>query len=323
MPGRSTNNPSDYIAYGFQTAKGTDATVFYFLKHREGSGWETDTQMVREREGGDGQEIGLSYKTRVTGDGGLNHGSRPEGAARAMGAILGKDTATVITNPLTDHFLTPQASIPYITVEQGWDTVVERNSDCKANELTISFEAGKMFMYELGFLSGGTQSAGLAAQSPTREAARPFVYPGASVGLGGGFASGAKVTRGQIKAARNIDDGIQTNTLFREDLVELAQDYTVNITAKYENAALWRQVDYNGGSLVTPDIATTALTVFAAQGSFQQEIQLPLLEITNAKVNRLIPDGQTMYLDIAAETVKGATFPMWGRVRTAATAAYF
>src|SRR3954447_13112019 len=143
MPGRATNDPTDYIAIGLQPAKDTEASAFYFLKQLDGSGFDVTPDNTAEREGGDGQELGYSYVTLVKADGALVAAARPEWTGRAVAGGLGKDTPTVIATvggPLVDHYLVPAATLPYFTVEQQWAGERERNTNVKFSQVDIEFE---------------------------------------------------------------------------------------------------------------------------------------------------------------------------------------
>src|SRR4051794_9592321 len=91
QPGKATNDPSGYIAFGKQSGKGTEASTFHFPKQLDGSGFEVEFDVQSEREGGDGQEVGLRYKSMVKGDGALAVNSRPQVSARIFAAVLGSD----------------------------------------------------------------------------------------------------------------------------------------------------------------------------------------------------------------------------------------
>src|SRR5688572_6544396 len=91
-PGRPTNDPSDYFAWGKQSAKDVEATTFTFPKHLDGSGWEIDDENERVREGGDGQEVGLTYRTLVKADPSVAFLARPNQTARAFAYVNGGET---------------------------------------------------------------------------------------------------------------------------------------------------------------------------------------------------------------------------------------
>src|SRR5512144_2205945 len=106
MPGQSTNQPGNYIAVGLQPSKDTEATTFYFLRHLDGSGFDIDIDEERIREGGDGQEIGTSWRRLVKADGNLVANARPDWAGVALKGVLGGATLTgtagVSTQPYAD-----------------------------------------------------------------------------------------------------------------------------------------------------------------------------------------------------------------------------
>jgi hypothetical protein len=321
MPGRATNDPANYIALGKQTAKDVEATTFYYLKHLDGSGFEVDFDVGAERTGGDGQEIGFTYRSLVKADGNLVSYAWPEWVGRALAAVLGQDTPSLVSNPLTDHTLVPVASLPYFTVEQKWADINERNTNCKVTSVDIEFEAGKPFKVTAAIVGGGTVWIPTAVLTPAREAGDPIMYPLSSIALTG-MATGLKVTKGKISIKRGVDDGIQTVGLSREDVVELNQDFSLDLTCKYEDSLNYKNALFNGGTTVISDLATMGISIFQALGSQSMRIDMPLLEISGFKVNKLDPMGRTMYADVAAQTVKNATFPLWARVRNIATAGF-
>jgi hypothetical protein len=323
MPGRATNDPANYIAIGKQAAKGTEATTFYFLKHLDGSGFDLDPDTQTERVGGDGQEVGFSYRSLVKADGALVSYAWPEWTGRALSGVLGQDTITATAaGPINDHTLVPVASLPYHTIEQKWADEKERLVDVKITGVDIEFEAGRPIKVSAQFVGGGTVYEQVAADlSPVREAGKPHFLPLASVVITPN-ASGAKMTKGKMSVKRGVDDGIQTIGITREDVVELNQDVTFDCTLKYEDRTLYKQALYGGGTTVPVDLATISVDIFQTRGSQSMRFVQPLLEVTGAKVNRLDPDGKTMYVDVAAQSVRNATYPFFAVIRSTATAPF-
>src|SRR4051794_31462562 len=89
---RATNEPSNYFGVAKQQARDS-ATLggFYFYKYLDGTGLENDPNTESVREGGDGQEVGLRYRTRITMDGQVVSNSRPGNAGRALVFTLGQE----------------------------------------------------------------------------------------------------------------------------------------------------------------------------------------------------------------------------------------
>lgn len=323
MPGRPTNNPDDYVAFGFQAAQDQEATTFTFIKHLEGSGTDIEREVQSEREGGDGQEIGLRYHSQIKGDGALVQNARPDIAAKLFAAALGRDIASSIgAGPLTDHTAVPNATMPYLTVDQRWIDEVERSTNCKLNGLTLEWEAGRPLKMNGQFISGGTvyERDLASALTPVRESGKPFFYPGASVVVGG--ASGARASKGKIEIKRALDDDIYTAGLNREDVVEQAFDVDVDLTLKYIDRTIYSRLQHRSGSQLGIDLPTISLDLFSPQGSSFLRAVCPLLDVAASKVNKLDPDGKTAWLDLTAMSVKGATHSFFSVVRNSATAAY-
>lgn len=331
MPGRATNEPTNYFAFGFQSAKDTEATTFYHLKHLDGTGFDVEDEVQAEREGGDGQEIGFRYRSQIHGDGAMVANARVDFAARMLAAIQGKDVASGIitgatsTEPITRHTAEPAPTSPYLTVDQFWADVTERSTNCKMTQLEIEWEAGRPFKFTGQFISGGTVYRRVTTLTPTRETGKPIMYPGASITLDG--AANAKMTKGKITIKREIADDIYTTALSREDTVETAYDVDVEGTLKYEDKTLYQRAKYGGGTQVPVDLATMSIDIFSLRGSNSLRMVAPGLEVADSKVNRLEPGGEVMYLDFSAMSVKqqgaGATHSFFSEVVNLATVAYF
>ena len=328
MPGRATNEPGNYFCFGFQSAKDIEASTFHFLKHLDGTGFEVEDEVQAEREGGDGQEIGYRYRSQVKGDGAMVANARLETAGRMLAAIQGQETVAVVspaTTPATHtHTTTPKlGALPYLTVEQHWADMTERTINCKATQLEIEWEAGRPLKFTLQFISGGAVSQRTGALlTPVRETFRPVMYPGAIVVLTG--ATGAKMTKGKLTIKREIDDDIYTSNLYREDAVETAYDVDFEGTLKYEDKTIYERAWYGaaGGTAVPVNLSTLGLDLLAARGTQSLQLIAPGLEIGNSKVNKLDPDGKTMYLDFSAMSVKSATATLTTKVVNETAAAY-
>jgi hypothetical protein len=341
VPGRPSNEPTNYWAFGFQSAKDTDATTFQFLRHLDGTANEVNEDVESVREGGDGQEVGLRYKTAVSMDGQAVCNFRPEVGHRLITAALGADIAVASTagqgaastasGVAHDHLAVPTSQIPYITVEQYWADQVERITNCQITGLDIEFEAGRPLKLTPQFIGGGTpvRKPAASALTPSRETNPPFMYPGASVVLVvGGGASGAisKVTKGKISIKRGVDDGIHTTALTRDDVVAQNFDVDADFTALFESAtSYYNPIHWGTGSVIPVDLATGSLrlTTVIGAGTLARvlEIGVNQLHYTGARVNKLDPDGKTMYLDVAGMGFKGATYQVYSKTTIASAAA--
>jgi hypothetical protein len=334
VPGRPTNEPTNYFALGKQTAKDSEATTFTFLRHLDGTGFEADEDVESIREGGDGQEVGLRYKTGISADGAAVANYRPEIGARLLAWTLGADTAgapagvgSTASGVANEHLATPTSSIPYLTAEQFWADKVERAPNTQLTGLDIEFEAGRPLKLTAQEISGGSHYARLvaSAQTTVRETGPPFMYPGASVVLLG--VAGAKMSKGKISISRGVDDSIRTTGLNREDVVALNFDVAVEGTIKYESATtLYDIQNYGGagGTQIPIDLATGALVIAQNFGSGTNvrymEIGVNQMHFTAARVNKLDPDGKTMWIDFTAAGYRAATYQVYAKTLIASTA---
>ena len=320
MPdGRATNDPSNYFAFGKQSAKDTEATTFIFTRHLDGTGYELDEQVESVREGGDGQEVGFVHKTAISADGDCIVNSRPVIGAALSAWTLGANNVAAGTAAATgvSQVITaiPTSSQPYLTVEQRWADKIERVSNVQVSGLTLEGEAGRPMKLSSNFVAGGTPWTRpvASALTPARESGQPHFYPGGSYVLTG--ATGAKMTKFKTEIRRNQDTDIRTTSLFREDVVGLNLDINFEATFKYEDEQLYNRVHYLASNgTIDPNamgLATGAFSAYSEFGTgtslrfFKQD--LTMLAYTGARVNKLDPDGKTMYIDVSAIGVKGAT----------------
>jgi hypothetical protein len=332
MPGRSTNEPANYLAFGFQANQTTEATTFTFLRHLDGSGADIDEQIESVREGGDGQEVGLRYKTAITFDGSMVANDRPEVGARLWAAALGDDSPTLAALPgaasaasgvVNNHLASSDSTLPYLTVEQYWADVPEVGIGAQITSLACEFEQGRPFKLSADFMTGGSsyRRAVASIRTPTRETGQPFMYPNASLVISGAAASGlsTKVTKGKITVTRNLDGDIRTTGLNREDVVGQTMDTQVELTAKYESASTWYDpIHYAlGGTQIPFDLATGAVMISNkfSSGTTVREMTVGINQLhwTQARVNKLDPEGKTMYIDLVGMGYKGATYQIYAQ----------
>lgn len=341
--GRVTNDPTNYFAIGLQSAKDVDATNFYFTKHLDGTGFDVDVTASSEREGGSGREIGLRYRTKVTADGQYVAYARPDFLGRVLTAALWQDTVTAgpsqgVGNPYySTHAINSGASLPlYQTCEQAWADETERVANCIVSDLKLEGEAGKPVKVTAQFVSGGTPHTQAVNLTAAREAAFPLMIPGGSVAIvaggtafsgGGGYGIGAsslQVTKWALDIKNAVDDAIQTVALNREDVLVLTSDYDFSGTVKYINNALWNTIWYGQGSQVPTGTLEDGQFYFNTTNPSQMSatILAPFVEFTGLKVNRLDPDGKTMYLDWTASTRNIGTQSLQCTVVSGASTSY-
>lgn len=341
MPaGRATNEPANYFAFAQQSAIDTEGTTFYFTKHLSGSGFDVQTDFKAERIGGGGREVGLIYKTMVKADGSLVTYGWPDGVARMFANSLGTDSVSILaTTPTvaTKHILIPgSSSLPYLTVEQNWADETERTFNCIVSELKVEGQQGQPLKFTMPFISGGTVylATGARTVSPARETGTPFMYPGASAALRVFAASGpggigqpttSELTKFSFTIKNTLDEAIQTLALTRTDAIWENVDFNLDGTVKYVDRKIWNAVNYFGGSQVSISLATAQFDFFALQSSsatYSMHLGVPILVMGSTKVNRLDPDGKTMYLDFSGLTQAGPTWAVYAEMLTGATGSY-
>lgn len=325
--GWSSNRPTDYFAVGVQSGVGVEAATFRFPKHLTGSGFDLSTDTADEREGGGGQEVGLSYKKMIKTDGNLAANLRGVGAIYAIvDGVLGltatqlsiagaADTASPANLKMR---MVPAATLPYLTIEQRYSDQVERVSNAKVSQLTIDGGAGLPLKIAAAFTGAGTvyQRDIASALTTVYDTGDPIYFPRGSYILTGLTASGAKLTKFRTTIMRHLDEAVQTTDLYRDDLIELTADYNFDCTLKYEDRLLYQGVQYGGGSIVPLPLASLNFMGYSGNAQAVGATTYRAITINHnnllakaAKVNKLEPDGKTVYIDLTCTSIKpiGAT----------------
>jgi hypothetical protein len=331
---KPTNDPITYLAAGVQSAVNVDATSFYFFKHLDGSGHEPEADIQSEREGGDGQESGLRYIQKNVSDGAVNVNGRPGAMGRLWAWALGQASVAEITPStalIKEHTAFSGASQPLLTFEQrAPDDLIERTTNNIITNLEETWEAGNPLKLTAQYMSGGSlgRRSTASALTPTRETTLPIQYPGASVSLtvndsaGGAAATTIKITKGKITVKRGVDDSLQTTGLNRDDILGLTFDIDFEGTARYESLELYRNVYMGAGTTMLTEVATGTFNLFSARGSFSHRVNIPVMNITAAKVNRLDPDGKTTFVDFVGASIKNATNSIFAVTRSGDASGY-
>lgn len=334
QPGKATNDPNAYLAFAKQSAKGTEGTTFHFVKQMDGSAFEVDRDIERVREGGDGQEVGFSYVKMVKADGDLGANARPRITGQIFAAVNGADAVSSAAVPsLARHTSSNTASLPYFTFEERWSDEIERMVDGVWTGFELEGEAGKPWTLKANYISGGSvyQRDVASTLTPTRESGKPYMYPFGSYIFDGGASYAADFTKIKMAVKRSVDDGIQTTGLGRDDVIPLAYDVDVEGTLKYTSRAFYQKIKYNGGSVVISDLATGSVDLAQHQliqiasgvvATGLMRAVAPNIEWLDAKVNKLDPDGKTVYLDVVGASVKGSTYAFWSVVDNTDLSAY-
>lgn len=321
--GWSTNRPTDYFAVGVQSAVNVEATTFQFPKHLSGSGFEAAPDVGEEREGGGGQEVALVYKKLIKADGAVVANARGVGAVYALidgalgltATIVGSSAGCDIPVGAQKMRMVPAPTLPNLTIEQRFSDEIERVSNAKVNTLTIEGAAGLPLKINAAFDGGGTvfQRDVASTLVSVYSSGDPIYYPRGSYVFTGPAASGAKMTKFKITANRHLDAGVQTTDLWRDELIELQSDYTFDCTLKYEDRGLYQAVQYGGGSVVPIPVPSLGFMGYSTNGVASgattfRSITMNMVNLLakSAKVNKLEPDGKTVYIDLACSTVKPA-----------------
>jgi Phage tail tube protein len=310
--GYSSNDPRNYFAMAKQTAVGTEATTgFKFIKFLGDTGFDIGIGAEVVHEGGDGQDPGLVYKSETSPDGQVNAYARIDmwtylsawamGSAAAVGTSAGVGTSVYV----------PNATIMPLTVEQAWGggRQIDRVSDTILTGFQVEGEAGAPWSVTVPFIGGGTpyyRDGAASALTAVLESGDPAMYAGGAYLING--ATDLDVTRWSVNFSREVDDNLRTVNTFRRKVIPLTRSLEVTAQVIWQDQAYYRQIQYGGGSVVPHELATGAFHAERQLVSSQlMAIDVPMMKFTDVSVNRLVPDGQTVLLDITAQAYRVAT----------------
>jgi hypothetical protein len=309
--GYSSADPRNYLAIGRQADATTEATSFKFLKYLGDSGFDVGITAESVFEGGDGQDQGLHYRSQTRPDGSFDVYVRPDAFAFLSAYVLGSGVTPASTAAIASHLYTPNATMPYLTVEQAWGggNKIDRVSGALLTGMTVTGEAGAPWRITTPFVGGGTpyyRDGAASALSPSLETGDPAMYAGGAYLVNG--ATEVDIRRFTYNFARSVDDGLFTVNTFRRKVVPLSRTVSLDFQMIWQDQSIYNQIAYGGGSVTPESLAT---------GSFHAErrltasqlvaIDVPNLRYTSVGVNRLEPDGQTVVLDVSAMGVKAGT----------------
>ena len=265
----SSNDPRDYFAIAVQSAQRTEATSgFKFLKYLSG-GIKVDQETEQIYEGGDGQDVGLIYKSKVKTDGEVEVYARPDTftflAAQAMGS-LGAAIPSVAAANVASHVYVPNSTVPFLTIEQafGGGNNIDRVVDGIISGMTIEAEAAMPWKINVPIIGGGSayyRDGAASALSATLEAGDPAMYSGGAYLIDG--ATSLDISKFTYKFERKVDDDLFTNGNTRRDLVPLSRSVSVDMQVILQNPSYYKQILYGGGSQIPAFLATGSFRVLS------------------------------------------------------------
>jgi hypothetical protein len=314
----SSADPRNYIALARQANADTEATTgFKFLKYLGGSGVNIEDDNESIYEGGDGQDQGLHYRSRVRPDGSIELYARPDAFTFLSAWALGSAAALGTSDAVGTSIFVPNATIPALTYEQAFagGNQIERVNAAYLTGWQVEGEAGAPWRMTLPVVGGGTpyfRDGAASALSPVLESGDPAMYAGGAYLIvpssNGTLATSLDVRRFSVNFARNVDDDLFTNQPFRRKVVALSRSLEVTFQVIFQDASLYKMVRWGGGSVIAANLATGAFRARRELAASQaMQIDVPNLRYTGLEINRLDPDGQTVVMDVSAMGVRAGT----------------
>lgn len=315
----TSNRVDSYIAVGSQTQATVPATTYQFTRWLDGAGITHDRVVTVEREGGDGQDLNISYVEHHFANANVVEYARPDTLLRKLAYVFGQ-SSVVATSPVYQHEIIPLPDPRLITVEQfaPGQAIGERIYDSVMQELTLEHNLGKPLKIT-SLVIGGNSPQSIAvgsARTVALDAEPPFLFWQGSitVTVAGVAAADDSITDWTFKFARTLDDNVQGVGLGRQAIAPLHRDITMNIRRRFVDPTAHNAIMYAGGSVGAPTQATGAFKAayaysVAGGGSYRYfELEIPLAAITGITRNIFEKDGQTVYESIDMTAMKGATW---------------
>jgi hypothetical protein len=312
--GYSSADPRNYLALARQDDASTEApsTRFKFVKYLGDTGMNVEQETESIYEGGDGQDQGFHYKSKLNPNGNINVYVRPDTFTYLSAYALGSG-AGASTSAGGSHVYTPNATIPYLTIEQAWGggNRIDRAMSCILTGFQIEAEAAQPWRITAPFISGGTayyRDGAASALTAVLESGDPAMYAGGAYLIDG--ATSLDVRSFTYNFERQVDDDLYTTAVYRRKIIPLTRSLSLTMQVIWQDQNYYQNILYGGagGSQVPVALAT---------GSFHAErilaasqfvaVDVPNLRYTGVEVNRLEPDGQTVVLDVNAMAVKAGT----------------
>jgi hypothetical protein len=302
----SSADPADYLAIGRQTNFETESSTFRYLRHLSG-GLTLDQESETIYEGGGGQDPTLVYKTKVKPDGEIEAYARPVQFGVLAAYAMGSGVTPASHANFGSHLYVPNATVPYVTVEEAFGAAghINRVAGAIVSGFRVEGEAGQPWKITAPFIGGGTVTRRTSALTPAYESLDPGMFSNSAVLLNG--ATSLDITKFTYNFEKKVDDDLYTTNVYRRGVVQLTRRLGIDFTVIYQDANLYRTVQYGGttATVLPADLATGAFRADTnINASVNVGLEVPFLRYTGVQLNRLIPDGETMLLDVSAEAVK-------------------
>jgi len=314
----SSADPNGFVALGMQSALGTPQVTpakLRFAKYLSGTTAPTPAlEVVYEREGGDGLDVGFAYKKTEKVPGTLVVNLRPEIAGQLFQLVPGGATWDGASGPANITFHTGHASHPKGTmlIQHPGSLIAQMLSDVQFTGLTIEGNSGEPWKITAPY-NAAQYGASFAAVTPTLYGDAPILFH--NLAPSGGYlvdgATDTKISHFKFDIALNVEE-LYAQSIDADDIVVMSRDTTFEFTRRIENSTLWQKVAYGAGVAPTTSVATgsfQAIAMYGAAGVANRYVNInaPLVAYDTVTIDDLDPDGKTVYETYSGRVLKGAT----------------
>lgn len=338
LPAFSTADPNAYLAIGMQSALNvpqTAASKLRFCKYISGNAFSVNPQIVDLREGGDGLDFGIAYKTRIAVEGTLVFNLRPEMAGQFFQILPGGATWNAASAPALHTFHDNHASHPYSTIfsQHPGSTLQNMLTDVRFTGVTIEAVTGQPIKVSAPFMAL-TYGASYTAITPT-------YYGAGSDGLGAnddfwlyhttpsvqldGVAD-STIERWSLSQKLGTEE-LQAQSVFLDDIPVFSREWDFSLERRYQSTQMYSKIISGGAVSPTTSVPTGAFRAdytYGGAGVKNRTISFsaPILTYRDDNITELDPDGKTVKETITAKPLRSASSTVTITVSNAHASAY-
>jgi len=279
-------NYDGYVGIARQTEKGSGQDPVYWFRYLTAE-YNPVNEMQTIKEGGFDRQGVITLKTGMTFNITVEALVRPDMIGYLCTALMGADAKTGETAPYT-HTISPATEVDYWTIEMGRlkladsgaDSIVDRLVDCKILSLTITGTAGDLIRCSFEF-QGLTVTSGSTWDTITDDTELPFRFDqGVYTFLGG---ASTLITEFALEVVGNVE-GIQTNSITYDQLVEGGFDVSLTFTFKATTDTPYRKAYYGAadGAAASQDHEESQVTILINNGgttTAEREISIDITKL--------------------------------------------
>lgn len=323
MPIFSSADPNAYLALGMQSGLGAPQATpakLRFVRYLKGNSFNIVPAVVDLREGGDGLDFGVTYKSQEKVQGNLTFYLRPEIAGQFFQLVPGGATWFGGTLPPTvgQLFHDNHASHPFSTIfaNHPGSSLLQLFSDVRFTGFQLQGRMGQPWQVTAPF-TAITFGASALALTPTNYGAASalddfFLWHNSPSYVIDGLGDNT-IESINVNFQLGVEE-LQAQAIGLDDIAVLNRVIDVDVTRRYQSPSMWQKIAYGSPGNIAPTtaVATGSLSAFVSNSLAGANlrsllVQLGLLSYRYDNLTELDPDGQTVKETISARALHTAS----------------